>query len=63
LDVFAQEPLPASHPFWTTPNLYITPHCSADNLPQPSMQQIAHKIQQIEAGQTVTGIVDWTRGY
>ena len=29
LDVFNEEPLPAEHPFWTTPNLIITPHISA----------------------------------
>ena len=26
LDVFATEPLPASHPLWTAPNCFITPH-------------------------------------
>lgn len=26
LDVFRQEPLPASHPFWTTPNIQVVPH-------------------------------------
>jgi phosphoglycerate dehydrogenase-like enzyme len=29
LDVFATEPLPAGHPFWTLPNVLITPHVSA----------------------------------
>jgi phosphoglycerate dehydrogenase-like enzyme len=28
LDVFDQEPLPAGHPFWSLPNLVITPHIS-----------------------------------
>ena len=28
LDVFDQEPLPAEHPFWSLPNLVITPHVS-----------------------------------
>lgn len=26
LDVFEVEPLPSNHPFWTTPNVKITPH-------------------------------------
>lgn len=29
LDVFAEEPLPASSPLWNLPNLYLTPHASA----------------------------------
>lgn len=29
LDVFAEEPLPASHPLWSLPNVLITPHVSA----------------------------------
>lgn len=28
LDVFAQEPLPADHFLWDTPNLVMTPHCA-----------------------------------
>ena len=28
LDVFSQEPLPSDHPFWSLPNLVLTPHVS-----------------------------------
>jgi phosphoglycerate dehydrogenase-like enzyme len=28
LDVFPEEPLPANHPLWTTPNVILTPHTS-----------------------------------
>lgn len=28
VDVFRQEPLPPTHPFWTAPNLILTPHVS-----------------------------------
>lgn len=28
LDVFPQEPLPADHPLWNTPNVILTPHTS-----------------------------------
>ena len=31
LDVFDPEPIPAGHRLWTTPNLIITPHTSADD--------------------------------
>jgi len=29
LDVFAAEPLPADHPFWSNPRVFFTPHVSA----------------------------------
>ena len=31
LDVFDEEPLPASSALWSTPNLLITPHCSSND--------------------------------
>ena len=31
IDVFDPEPLPADSPLWTTPNLLVTPHISADD--------------------------------
>lgn len=30
MDVFAEEPLPSSHPLWRTPNLIVTPHIGGD---------------------------------
>ena len=30
LDVFEQEPIPAEDPFWTCPNLLITPHVAGN---------------------------------
>ena len=30
LDVFAEEPLPAEHPFWSMPNVIVSPHMSGD---------------------------------
>lgn len=29
LDVFCQEPLPPDSPFWTLPNVIVTPHSAA----------------------------------
>src|SRR4029079_19108673 len=34
LYVFAQEPVPQDHPFWNTPNLYMTYHTSAISYPE-----------------------------
>src|SRR5690554_1537543 len=63
LDVFRQEPLPAEHPFWQMPQIAITPHVSARTLRDDMLAQITGKIRALEAGQTITGIVDMERGY
>ena len=63
LDVFAQEPLPAEHPFWRMPRVTITPHISALTLPEPAVQQIARKIEALTRGEEIGGIVDLHRGY
>jgi glyoxylate/hydroxypyruvate reductase A len=63
LDVFHEEPLPAAHRFWSHPRVFLTPHCSAVTLIEDSVAQVAGKIQRLERGEAVTGIVDLGRGY
>ncbi len=63
LDVFAQEPLPADHPFWRLPRVTITPHISALTLREPAVEQIARKIEALSRGEAISGIVDRRRGY
>ncbi|MFC0351065.1 2-hydroxyacid dehydrogenase [Undibacterium danionis] len=63
LDVFQHEPLPADHPFWQEPRIQITPHESALSLFEQSVAQIAEKMQALEQGQTVRGVVDQSKGY
>ena len=63
LDVFRTEPLPATHPFWTHPNITITPHTSARTLRGESIAQMAGKIAALERGAPVAGRVDVARGY
>lgn len=63
LDVFREEPLPAEHPFWSTPQITITPHVSARTLREATIAQIVSKIRSIEAGTPVSGVVDLARGY
>jgi glyoxylate/hydroxypyruvate reductase len=63
LDVFRTEPLPAGHPFWQDPRITITPHASAHTLRSESVVQIARKIEALERGEPVVGVVDRVRGY
>jgi len=63
LDVFRTEPLPQSHPFWHHPKITVTPHTSARTLRDESIAQIVGKIQALERGEPVAGIVEPDRGY
>lgn len=63
LDVFREEPLPPHHPFWKESRIHITPHISAYTLPEESVKQIAQKITDLEKGQSISGIIDPTKGY
>lgn len=63
LDVFREEPLAPDHPFWTHPKLRITPHIAAITLVPESAQQVAAKIEQLERGEPISGIVERSRGY
>ena len=61
--MFRTEPLPKDHPFWAHPRIAITPHTSARTLRSESIAQIARKIEALECGQAVAGVVDMDRGY
>lgn len=63
LDVFREEPLPATHAFWTHPKITITPHISAITLRQESIAQIAGKILALLRGEAIAGVVEIARNY
>ena len=63
LDVFQSEPLPADHPFWSHPQITLTPHTAALTNRAESVAQIVGKLVALEAGKPVAGLVDWQRGY
>ncbi len=63
LDVFADEPLPAHSPFWTHPNIVLTPHNAADTDPDEISKYVARQIERLEAGARLENVVDPARGY
>ncbi len=65
LDVTDPEPLPADHPLWTTPNVFITPHTSGS---RPDYDERADDIflanlRRFLDGQKLENVVDKGEGY
>jgi glyoxylate/hydroxypyruvate reductase len=63
LDVFGEEPLPPSHPFWHHPRIIVTPHIAAETNPPSAAAIIAKAIGDFEAGRPVANLIDPARGY
>ena len=63
LDVFEKEPLPQDHPFWGTPNLYMTFHTSAISYPEDLTKLFIENYHRYLTGQPLKYIVDFERGY
>jgi phosphoglycerate dehydrogenase-like enzyme len=67
LDVFEQEPLPASSPLWDMDNVLLSPHCT-DRTANPdwldlSMQFFVANFRRYLAGEPLENVVDKTAGY
>lgn len=63
LDVFRIEPLPHDHPFWTRPEITITPHIAAETRADTASQVIAENIRRAETGAPLLHRVDRAAGY
>jgi len=63
LDVFREEPLPESHPFWTHPRITVTPHISSLTFPAAVAPQLVENYRRLESGQPLENVVDPGRGY
>jgi phosphoglycerate dehydrogenase-like enzyme len=63
LDVFEKEPLPEAHPFWTTPNLYMTFHTSAISYPEDLTKLFVENYQLYIEGKPLKYVVDFEKGY
>lgn len=63
LDVFAQEPLPAEHAFWTHPRITVLPHVAAATDPRTAAAVVAANLQALVDGRPLAHRVDRDRGY
>jgi glyoxylate/hydroxypyruvate reductase A len=63
LDVFAEEPLPPDHPFWSHPKVLVTPHNAADSVPRSVVPQVVDNYRRALAGQKPRNLVDRRLGY
>ena len=65
LDVFSAEPLPAAHPFWSLPNLVLTPHISG-YMPSYFDRMLAifeDNLERYLEGRPLRNVVDKQAGY
>ncbi len=65
LDVFREEPLPPGHPFWSLPNLVITPHISGytPKYMQAVLALFEDNLARFLAGRPLRNLVDKRLGY
>ena len=50
IDAATTEPLSEAHPFWTTPNLFVTPHMSGATYTRTAARVLADNIKRMERG-------------
>ena len=66
LDVFDPEPLPASSPLWSTPNLIMSPHCAVDDesvYVERCLDIFFDNLKRFLAGRPLENVVDTKLGY
>ncbi|OSM94302.1 D-2-hydroxyacid dehydrogenase [Lonsdalea populi] len=63
LDVYRQEPLPESHPFWRTPNLTLSPHVAGPMVTALLARLLVDNLSRFRAGESLRGEVVFTQEY
>ncbi|MCG8346792.1 MAG: D-2-hydroxyacid dehydrogenase [Chloroflexales bacterium] len=65
LDTFETEPLPPDSPFWSLPNVFVTPHCSAlsPRLRQRAIALFLDNLTRYQQRQPLRNVVDKEAGY
>jgi phosphoglycerate dehydrogenase-like enzyme len=65
LDVAPQEPLPADHPLWSTPNVVMTPHTAGASQYRMgrNLDRFCRNIEHYRKGEPLEGQIDKQRGF
>jgi glyoxylate/hydroxypyruvate reductase A len=63
LDVFREEPLPSSHPFWEHPQIQITPHIASMTDPESVANQLLDNYERMKNGKALLNEVNTAKGY
>jgi phosphoglycerate dehydrogenase-like enzyme len=65
LDVFSVEPLPPDHPFWTMPQVVISPHYSGETVNTSSLPvlRFQRNLHNWLTGRPLEGLVILERGF
>ena len=63
LDVLAQEPASADHPFWHHPQILLTPHIAAMTQPDTAFAVLLDNIRRHQRGEALVGQIDRATGY
>ncbi|MFE1270020.1 D-2-hydroxyacid dehydrogenase [Streptomyces sp. NPDC058757] len=65
LDVFAEEPLPASSPLWSAPGVVLTPHCAdgTERTERRCRELLLDQVRRFSSGERPLNVVDLDRGY
>jgi glyoxylate/hydroxypyruvate reductase A len=63
LDVFREEPLPTSHPFWSHPQISITPHIASVTDPSAAIPQIIENYHRLMNDEEPVNKINRSRGY
>ena len=63
LDVTEPEPLPAEHPFWTHPRVFLTPHVASMTQPESAAPILLDNLRRHQRGEPLSNVIDRSRGY
>lgn len=63
LDVFETEPLPSDHPFWSHPDIWVTPHIASISEPKDVVALAIDNLERVRGGQSPRFEVDLLQEY